>query len=189
MIYELTQTKYDELIHHLKFLSKVSEMLNVNLIDYTINQNVNSGLYYFNLRNIDKKTLATFGTGNVKLEFAGEMRNGRNENKFVKGDVARFNFKWFDDGDLAKEQKVIEQIKSETGDVDLSKVKCTVCNHCRNGRHVMYIAKMQNNDYCFIGQSCLAKYIRANQMRLIEIVFEIESLLAHTKVINYPDTL
>lgn len=190
IIYELTEAKYNELAHNLKFLSKVSEMLNVKLIDYTVNQNVNSGLYYLNLKSINKKVLATFGTGNLKLEFVGEIRNGRNENKFVKGDVARFNFKWFDDGDLATEQKVIEQIKSETGDIDLSKVKCIVCDRSRNGRYVMYIAKAENsNDYCFIGQSCLAKYIRANQMRLIEIVFEIEKQLAHAKIINYPGTL
>lgn len=185
IFYELTEAKYNELAHNLKFLSKMSEMLNFKLIDYTVNQNINSGLYYLNLKSINKKALATFGTEKLKLEFVGEIRNGRNENKFVKGDVARFNFKWFNDGDLATEQKIIDQIKSETNDVDLSKVKCTVCGHCRNCRHIMYIAKPENSSsYCFIGQSCLAKYIRANQMRLIEIVFEIEKSLKHAKIID-----
>lgn len=185
IFYELTEAKCNELAHNLKFLSKMSEMLNVKLIDYTVNQNINSGLYYLNLKSINKKALATFGTEKLKLEFVGEIRNGRNENKFVKGDVARFNFKWFDGGDLATEQKIIDQIKSETNDVDLSNIKCTVCNHRRNGRQIMYIAKAKNSDsYCFIGQSCLAKYIRANQMRLIEIVFEIEKSLKHAKIID-----
>lgn len=187
IFYELTEAKYNELAHNLKFLSKMSEMLNFKLIDYTVNQNVNSGLYYLNLKSINKKALATFGTEKLKLEFIGEIRNGRNENKFVKGDVARFNFKWFNDGDcdLATEQKIIDQIKSETNDVDLDKVKCAVCNRQRNSRQIMYIAKAENsNSYCFIGQSCLAKYIRANQMRLIEIVFELEKSLKHAKIID-----
>lgn len=189
MVYQMDEYLFNKIRSNLTQLKNISEKTN-NFFAYSAQDFKDKINFKIVIIDFSPEKVNMFNAGKVKFDFIMQISKKDSQSFKTQNELSNFNFNWFNNENKKEkkifiEQNLVNMMRDNDGEPNLSKVKCAICGKGHRGRKTVFVAKVNGtNQYRFIGQNCLGHYVPNQQLKIFLLLMRVMNALKLSQVVT-----